>query len=94
MGKTLKKNPEKELIELKKLKLKYENRKLQAKRLKNIIRTLEKKLEKYEKGIVGTSDTGKPKKKEKVIVDKKIADEQKRKELIERLRSEFVKKQD
>lgn len=94
MGKTLRKEPKEETTQVTKLKNKLQDRKEQIIRLKRTIREIEKKLEKYQKGIIGTSDTGKPKKKEKVIVDKKTADEQKRKELIERLRSEFVKKQD
>jgi hypothetical protein len=91
MGKTKKDIIKRDSSDYKKLQIKYENRRLQIKRLKKIILLLEKKLEKYEVGIVGTSDKGKPEKKIKSVLNKKEIDDNKRKELLEKLRAEFVK---
>jgi predicted nucleic acid-binding Zn-ribbon protein len=90
MGKTFKKSLDDETDELKKLKIKYENRRNQIKRLKNIIRELEKKLEKYEAGIIGTSDKGRPDKslKRPKITIQKTREEAKR-ELIDKLKAQF-----
>jgi chromosome segregation ATPase len=97
MGKTIKKIVQDENAKLKKLKDKYENRKNQIKRLKNIIKKLEKKLEKYESGITGTSDTGRPIKKDKSKTKKtglnSSTSKVKQKELIDKLKSIYGKKE-
>lgn len=87
MGKTRRQDTIEELTELKALKLKYEARKNQVKRLKKIISELEKKLEKYEAGITGTSDKGRPVKQPKPTPVQKSQDA--KRELMDRLKAQF-----
>jgi capsule polysaccharide export protein KpsE/RkpR len=90
MGKTVRKEP-KEDTKLSKLKNKLADRKQQITRLKATIRALEKKLEKYEKGITGTSDKGKPAKPVKLKAIEVNKEDAKR-ELMEKLKSQFSSK--
>ena len=91
MGKTKKIDPDKKLTDYKKLQLKYENRKLQIIRLKSIIRSLEKKLEKYEAGIVGTSDKGRPIKEVKPIKKEQLIDT--KRDILDKFKQLYSKKE-
>jgi hypothetical protein len=89
MSRTIKKEPKAEDTKLTTLRRKLNDRKSQIRRLKKIILNLEKKLEKYELGIVGSSDKGKVPKKEKTKIDKQQQDAQAKEELKRKLREQF-----
>jgi hypothetical protein len=89
MSKTIKKEPKGEDSKLTKLKNKLNDRKQQILRLKKTIRLQEKKLEKYEKGIVVGTAEQRPPKKEKTKIDKQQQDAQAKEELKRKLREQF-----
>ena len=88
MGKTIKKQP-KDNSQVTKLKLKLADRKEQILRLKRIIKESQKKLEKYEKGVV--LDKGKPLPKKRLTEVEKKANS--KKEFMDKLNKQFIKKE-